>query len=268
MVEVTVTPTLTSCYNKTVMTIPVRIQNYIHSSSNPWYISSHYLSLTGNAEQAYDGIKEYKIDFTNKRLPGTVDLVINDEAVVSVSPDENGKFYAEGTWQAPASGDYTYYFRYNPAEADTATVTNPETIKLSFTLDIRPMHTLTVIIGDEVYTENVRLGFVAGTRWDDMCDNTESTDFGSWVFTDEDGNVFTPEVGYGNDYDVTSQADLYIVMPDHDVTATAKFASDLGVLGGLGDFSSIKDFFKKIIDWFKSFFEMLFGYFIPTMESL
>lgn len=265
-VEVTVTPEQKSSYNNLTVVLPIRIQNFVHDGSNPWYISSSNLEITGNNEERYDGIKHYKINFTNTRLKGTVDLVINGEVAVSVSPDENGKFFAEGIWTAKENGEYEYYFEYKPSQEDTATVMYPVAKKNTFTIELRPVHTLTIVIGDTVHTEEARYGFAAGEDWRNMTEiNWE--DFDRWVFTDENGKEFTPKSPYEGT-DPTKKDNCHIIMPDHDVTATAKLKGADGLFGddssGLG---SLWDFWQKLINFIIEIYTQIMNVFVPSVEQ-
>ncbi len=265
-VEVTVTPDQKSSYNNLTVVLPVRIQNFVHDGSNPWYISSSNLDFSGNNEEALDGIKNYKINFTNTRLKGTVDLVINGEVAVSVSPDENGKFFAEGQWIAPENGEYEYYFEYKPSQEDTATVTYPVVKNGSFTIELRPVHTLTIVIGDTVHTEEARYGSAAGEDWRNMTEiNWE--DFDRWVFTDENGKEFTPKSPYDGTDPIKSD-NCYIIMPDHDVTATAKLKGADGLFGddssGLG---SLWNFWQKLINFIIEIYTQIMNVFVPSVEQ-
>lgn len=270
MVEVTVSPESKN-YNTMKLTIPIRIQNFVHDINNPWYGMTTNLELSGSTEEAYDGIKNYKIDVTNKRLKGTIDLIINEEVVVSVSPDENGKFFAEGQWIAPASGEYTYRFEYKPSDEDTATVTNPATFDKTLTIELRPYHTLTVNVGDDVYTLTARAGNTVYFSWQDET-GLKVEDFGSWVFTDANGNAYTPKYAGGTSntetVDTTAQPSIYIVMPDHDVVATAKSASILGSFGDADGFDSLCSLWERIKNWLIELYRTIVEFLIPTMESL
>lgn len=278
MVEVTV-KSINKSYNDQVLTVPVRIMNYVHDNSNPWYISSNTLSFTSTQEESYDGIRNYKVDFTNKRLKGTVDLYVNDEVFISVSPDENGRFYAEGQWIAPESGDYTYRFEYKPTDEDSATVENPVyplSGNRAFTMDIRPYHTLTVKVNDKTYTITERYKSMAAFKWQDET-GLGMDDFDSWVFTDENGKEIIPENVESVDGDPRTNANIYIVMPDYDVTATMKNQSSIGddISGGgdAGDgtdddadngiFGGIWSFFQKLINWFINIIKQMMSLFAP-----
>ena len=242
-VEVKVTSEWSKLYNNATVILPIRIQNFVHDGTNPWYMSNSNLEITGMNEESYDGIKHYKVDFTNKRLKGNVDVVIGGEVVASVSPDENGKFFAEGTWTAKESGDYEYYFEYKPSEEDTATVTNPIVKKNTFTIELRPYHTLTVITKDKTYTITERVGNYAYFDWKNET-GLAIEDFTSWTFTDENGNAYTPVILDGDD-EPTTKASIYIKMPDHDVTATLGGAGSAGG-GALG---SLWSFWEKLINF-------------------
>ena len=263
MVEVTITPE-NNGYNNATVIMPIRIQKYVYNAD--WYGGYTSLEFSGNNEEALDGIKNYKINFTNTRLKGTVDLVINGEVAVSVSPDENGKFFAEGQWIAPENGEYEYYFEYKPSQEDTATVTYPVVKKGSFTIELRPVHTLTIVIGDTVHTEEARYGSAAGEDWRNMTEiNWE--DFDRWVFTDENGKEFTPKSPYEGTDPIKSD-NCHIIMPDHDVTATAKLKGADGLFGddssGLG---SLWSFWQKLINFIIEIYTQIMNVFVPSVEQ-
>ena len=260
-VEVTVRSEWANLYNDATVILPIRIQNFVHDGTNLWYMSNSNLEISGMNEESYDGIKHYKVDFTNKRLKGNVDVVIGGEVVASVSPDENGKFFAEGTWTAKESGDYEYYFEYKPSEEDTATVTNPVVKKNTFTIELRPYHTLTVITKDKTYTITERVGNYAYFDWRNET-GLAIEDFTSWTFTDENGNAYTPVILDGDD-EPTTKASIYIKMPDHDVTAT------LGGAGSAGDGSlgSLWDFWQKLINFIIEIYTQIMNIFVPSVEQ-
>ncbi len=253
MVEVRIKSEARS-YNDQIITVPIRIMNYIHDYTNPWY--GHLISAPkffSTFLEEPDGIRNYKVDFTNNRLKGTVDLIVNEEVVVSVAPDENGRFYAEGQWIAPASGDYTYRFEYKPSENDSATVKNPvyphDSESQKFTMDVRPYHTATIIVGDKTFTITERYKSTMYFNWQNETE-LGVDDFGSWTFTDENGNEFTPVNGESVDGDPQTKPSIYIVMPDHDFTAVAK-----GPYGEIGDsetdamFGSLWSFWQKLVQF-------------------
>ncbi|MBQ6863611.1 MAG: hypothetical protein IJO14_05175 [Clostridia bacterium] len=241
-------------YKEKEVSIPVRIQNFIHDNAYLWYIDQSNLSFTSTPTEMYDGIRKYKINFPNKRLKGTVDLIVNDEVVVSVSPDENGRFYAEGQWLAPASGDYSYKFEYKPTDEDTATVMNP-TVEGTFNMDIRPYHTMTVIVGEQTFTYTERVGEIIYVDWDKTTGLT-ADDFRSWVFTDAEGNAYTP-VAVKEGTDLTQTANIHIKMGDCDFTATMKDTSIIGGDSVESIFDKICSFFRMIIDWFTGIFNQI-----------
>lgn len=265
VVEATVTPS-SGNYNKQVLMIPVRVQNYIHDSNNPWYGFFTSLSFGGNQEESYDGIRNYKIDFTNKRLKGTVDLIINDEVYLSVSPDENGRFYAEGQWIAPASGDYTCKFEYKPSAEDTAVVSYPVYGESTFTIELRPYRTLTINVGEQVYTITDRAGSRVYFDWLDET-GLKLEDFASWTFTDPNGKEFTPEKALENEDDPRQKASIHIIMPDHDTTATAKGASIGGGFGSDGGLGELWSFWQKLVNWLISIYRTIVEFLIPTVET-
>ena len=268
LVEARIIPN-NNAYNEQVCMIPVRIMNYIHDFKNLWYggsLSAPKFYSTFLEEP--DGIRNYKVDFTNKRLKGTVDLIVNEEVILSVSPDENGRFYAEGQWTAPASGDYTYRFEYKPSENDTATVNNPvypmDSVSQKFTMDIRPYHTATIIVGDKTFTITERYKSMVNFNWQKETE-LKSEDFGSWTFTDENGKEFTPVNGESIDGDPQTRPSIYVVMPDHDFTAVAK-----GPYGEVGDtetdsmFGSFLSIWQKIIDFIIKIYQTIASIFDVT----
>ncbi len=267
LVEATIS-TSNKNYNSAKVLLPVRIQNFIHDENSLWYISSRNLQFAGSQEQSFDGIKEYKIDVYNKRLKGTINLMINGEVAVSVSPDENGHFYAEGEWTAPASGEYTYWFEYTPSEEDTATVTNPKTFEQKFTIELRPYHTLTVNVGENVYTFTERKGSVVYFDWRDET-GLKLDDFGSWEFTDGNGNAYKPEKVDADDDDPTTTPSIYIRIQDDDIIATAKSASVIGDFddnnSGLGGLWS---FWQKLVNFIIEIYRTIVDFFVPAMEQI
>lgn len=271
MVSVTVYPEKDNCYNTITLEIPIRIQKFTYTNES-WCGTKSNLVFSGTKEQEYDGIKEYKIDFTNKRLKGTVDLIINDEVIASASPDENGRFYVEGQWNIPASGEYTYRFEYKPSDEDSAIVNQPVAKEGTVTLEIRPMRTLTVKVGDAVYTLNDRVGNTVYFNWKQETD-LSTEEFTSWVFTDAQGNKVTLVNPDGEN--ITNTPSLYFFMPDYDVTATMKNQSSIGddISGGgdAGDgtdddanngiFGGIWSFFQKLINWFINIIKQMMSLF-------
>ncbi len=261
VVEAKIVPS-SRAYNEVVCRIPVRVMNYIHDYQNLWYGSSLSApKFYSTFLEEPDGIRNYKLDFTNKRLKGTVDLIVNEEVILSVAPDENGRFYAEGQWTAPASGDYTYRFEYKPSENDTATVNNPvypmDSVSQKFTIDIRPYHTATIIVGDKTFTITERYKSMVNFNWQKETE-LKSEDFGSWTFTDENGKEFTPVNGESVDGDPQTRPSIYVVMPDHDFTAVAK-----GPYGEVGDTET-----DTIYDTFLSIWYKLIDFIIKIYQTI
>lgn len=255
MVTVKVNPERDYAYNSITVEIPVRIQKYVYSDES-WCFSKDKLVFGGTKEQEYDGIKEYKIDLTNKRLKGSVDLIINEEIVASATPDENGRFYTEGQWIIPASGEYSYRFEYKPSEADEAIVNKPIAKSATVTFEIRPIRTLTVKIGDEVYTISDRVGDPVYFDWRRETDRS-TDDFTSWKFTDDKGNAINLVNTDGEE--LTNTASLYFFMPDYDVTATMTGSSILGGIdNGSVNLDSLWSFLLKIIKFFKDIFDAIY----------
>ncbi len=259
-VEVNVNPEKSSYYDSITVEIPVRIQKFVYSDES-WCVSKDKLIFGGTREQEYDGIKEYKIDFTNKRLKGSVDLIINDEVIASATPDENGRFYAEGQWNIPASGEYTYRFEYKPSDEDSAIVNQPVAKEVTVTLEIRPMRTLTVKVGEAVYTLNDRVGNRVYFNWKQETD-LSTEEFTSWVFTDAQGNKVSLVNPDGED--ITNTPSLYFIMPDYDVTATMKNQSLIGGDTDDGMLGRFLEYWQKLIDFIIKIYQTIASIFDVT----
>ena len=255
MVEVTVNPESKN-YNTMKITIPVKIQPYTITTffANATETSA-FIKDGAYSEDGIHGLVTYIVDFQNTRLLGSVKIQATDGTniydVDTVDADEQGKFFVEDKWQAPADGNYNFIYTYIPSENDTATFSEEKFLTRTSTegidVDMKELRTVTVKIGSTVYTEQVREGFAFNKTWSEITD-LDSSVFGSWEFTDAEGNIIEIDDRHPAGVDYFTDTRLNFTIPEHDVVVTAKTASGEDVadnaLGG-----SLWSFWEKLINF-------------------
>ena len=275
-VNATITPEFANIYNTlTDVRIPVRIQNY--QIANAFAIAGSelgaYIASGEGIEDADEGIITYTVNFTNARLKGEVKVTATDGTdtfdVATVTPDETGKFYVLDKWQAPADGDYMFTYTYIPSEDDTATFTDEKYLTVNalkaVTVDMKEFRTITVKVGSDVITQQVREGKAFSIEWADLTD-TDPAVFDHWVITDANGKECTAQNRVGGVFDVTDKT-VNIMVGATDLTFTAVSASgdaDIDNAAG-GTLGSLMSFWQKLIDFIVEIYRTIIDFFVPAV---
>ncbi len=274
MVEVTVTPE-NGNYNSMKLTIPIKIQPYTITT---WFAkateTSAFIKDGEYSEDAINGLITYIVNFRNTRLLGSVKVQATDGTniydIATVDADEQGKFFVEDKWQAPADGNYKFIYTYIPSENDSATFSEEKfltrTAVEGIDVDMKALRTVTVKIGSTVYTEQIREGFAFNKTWSEITDIDRSV-FGSWVFTDTEGNIIEIDDRHPAGVDYFTDTRLNFTMPEHDVVVTAKTASGEDVsdnaFGG-----SLWSFWQKLVNFIIEIYRTIVDFFVPAMENV
>lgn len=248
----------TASYDYHKQILPVGTHN-LKIMASPWYTTSNYVATeldfilivepsSINMQLSLSSVegetRTWAIitkNYTDPTPQGTFDVYLND-----VLTYEGLKANSRFSFTPEKSGTYDVKVVYNPIDNDPLTI---EDIATSFNVSLKRV-VKTVNCTGSTYIET-REGATV-----EILGNVIAEDFGGWKFTDADGNEVDIE------YTELGGQKISFTVPDYDLTVEAINTNETE------DNDSILSFFKRIINMFCSFFKMLFGYFIPTMESL
>ncbi len=250
-------------YNTTDVLMYSSIPESVYIQIQPGVHDDDMGSLTATYIKAEEEIA-LRFIFNVPGATGKVNIKYGDTVIATFTPDENGKIDEYTYFKPTQNGKYSFTAEYTPGIMDKVTIENPSVTSNSIDVKLVVERNITIKIGNEVFEFVYPEGGTFSIMWGALSSRAFENVADYWEFTDGDGNEFVPLTKGGIPV-VTTQADLYFIVPEHDVIITAK--TETGEDAETEE-SGLWGFWQKLVNFIIEIYRTIVDFFVPAMEQV